>query len=52
MWCRVENIGPLVCTIAVESSAIIIVIYYPMYIEIRFQWTIHKVGCKFKLCDK
>ena len=23
-----------------------------MYIEIRVQWTIHKMGCKFKQCDK
>ena len=23
-----------------------------MYIEIRVQWTIHKIGRKFKQCDK
>ena len=23
-----------------------------MYIEIRVQWTIHKMGCKFTQCDK
>ena len=23
-----------------------------MYIEIRVQWTIHKMGCEFKQCDK
>ena len=25
---------------------------YAMYIEIRVQWTIHKMGWKFKQCDK
>ena len=27
-------------------------VQYPMYIEIQVQWTIHKMGCKFKQCDK
>ena len=27
-------------------------VQYPMHIEIRVQWTIHKTDCKFKQCDK
>ena len=33
------------------TICIIFKVQYPMYIEIRVQWTIHKMGCKFKQCD-
>ena len=35
-----------------NNNNILFKVQYPMYIEIRVQWTIHKMGCKFKPCDK
>ena len=47
----------LICRTLHEHNGMIIIYYifkvqYPMYIEIRVQWNIHKMGCKFKQCDK